>query len=151
MMNVVSTSRSIFGGYIAVFVLITGCFSQSGVDRQFLSGKVTFDGQPLPAGEIQFRPDFDKGNKGPGTYAKIVDGRFQTPDSKGVVPGPTVVTVSGFDGIPYEYQDGGETIVEKRGRPVFSKYRIDLEIPAGVNEIDLEIPGSASSTIKGKK
>lgn len=125
-----------------------GCSSQPDLGRQALSGKVNFNGQPLPVGEIQFRPDFDKGNQGPGTHAMIANGSYETPSGKGIIPGPTIVTIVGFDGVPYEYQDGGETIVEKRGRAVFTNYRKDIDIPKGAAQVDFDVPASATPTRK---
>lgn len=148
MSNNQKTSGLVVTGFGVFLTLAAGCSSQPDLGRETLRGNVTFNGQPLPVGEIQFRPDFDRGNQGPGTIAKIVDGTYQTPEQKGIIPGPMVVTISGFDGIPYEYKDGGETIVEKRGKPIFTNYRTNVEIPKGSNEFDISIPQSAAT---GKK
>src|SRR4051812_49598476 len=65
-----------------------------------LSGKVTFKGQPVPAGFITFQAD-----QGPVKSAEIRDGVYDTSKSAdpGVIPGPTTIRITGFDGkkLPY--------------------------------------------------
>jgi hypothetical protein len=53
-----------------------GC--SSGPAVQHLSGKVTFNQQPVPAGRVFFLPDPTKANTGPGGFAEIKDGVFNT-------------------------------------------------------------------------
>ena len=48
-----------------------------------LSGTVTFDGQPVPEGEIILSPDTTRGNQGPGVMARISNGKYATPDERG--------------------------------------------------------------------
>ncbi len=61
---------------------ILGCGS-SGRERVIVSGKVSFNGQPVKTGQIRFFPDTQVDSPTSGAY--IVDGRY-TADSKGGVP-----------------------------------------------------------------
>src|SRR5204862_378695 len=65
-----------------------------GESRVEVSGEVTFDGKPVPAGRIYFNPDFTKGNDGPQGYADIKDGKFDTRNKgKGACGGPTIAVI----------------------------------------------------------
>ncbi len=49
-----------------------GCSSQDGPVRYTLSGTITMpDGKPVPAGEINFEPDGQAGNKGPPRWLRF--------------------------------------------------------------------------------
>lgn len=78
---------------------LVGC-SQSEPDRFRISGEATFDGQPIPYGDVLFTPDGAKGNSGPQGIAQIRDGRYDTAAAggKGIAGGPTVVRVTGLTG-----------------------------------------------------
>jgi len=72
----------------AVLVLTTclGC----GNKTKTLTGKITFDGNPLDQGQITFEP------KGPGkmSVAQIVEGTYTLPDKFGLTPGDYVVRIT---------------------------------------------------------
>lgn len=88
--------------------LVNGCGSPSGPARYAVSGKVTYQGMPVPVGEIIFRPDAEAGNEGPGSVATIRDGAYTTESGKGLVGGPYVVEIVGFDGVSVaEATEGG--------------------------------------------
>src|SRR5947207_3360144 len=76
--------------------LLIGCFAENGPTRYRISGTVTFNGQPVPHGEILFTPDSSQGNSGPQGIATIQDGRYDTDGSRapGVAGGPTIVQVT---------------------------------------------------------
>lgn len=61
-----------------------------------VSGTVTFKGKPVPSGEIRLTPDSSQGNKGPMISMLIVDGKYQTPEDKGVIGGPYQVRIMGY-------------------------------------------------------
>lgn len=44
---------------------VVGCGSNDAPDRFHISGKVTFAGEPVPAGQIIFEPDASQQNSGP--------------------------------------------------------------------------------------
>lgn len=110
-----------------------GCSSrQTGPPRFTVSGQVTFDGKPVPAGRIAFEPDVAAGNSGPGGYGSIIDGHFSTFARMGAVSGPQTVRITGFDGIP-----AGELV---EGKPLFPEYSTTVELPAEAATIDFEVP-----------
>jgi len=86
---------------------LSGCGGgESGPERYQVSGSVTFNGSPVPYGNVQFQPDLGKGNSGPAGYATIIDGKYSTADGgKGVVPGPHQVIIIGMKGPPQEVTD----------------------------------------------
>src|SRR5688572_598759 len=113
-------TTSLLIGICAAFA--SGC--SSGPATFELSGTVTFNGQPVPAGRIDFFPDFAQGNDGPQGYAFIKDGAFDTrKGGKGHAGGPMVVKIEGFDGKtdnPAHF-----------GVPIFPVYELNRELPRG--------------------
>lgn len=99
-----------FASSAAIF---TGC--SSGDRNLEVSGTVTFKGTPVPMGTILFEPDAAKGNKGRGVMAEIKDGAYRSRPGQGVVGGPHVVRIVGFDG---KGDARGESM---RGSPLFSE------------------------------
>jgi hypothetical protein len=70
-----------------VLLAILGCSKQ---DRTAVSGTVTFDGQPLPAGQIVFEPT-SAGRLG---IAQIANGSYSMPAAQGPTPGKYVVRIT---------------------------------------------------------
>jgi hypothetical protein len=76
---------------------IAGCGSGDGLDRKLISGTVTCDGKPLPAGSILFEPDtYQSGTAVGGT---ILDGSFTIAQRDGPVPGSYKVRIYMSSGI----------------------------------------------------
>ena len=122
---------------IALALLVpAGCGSDGGPPRYDLSGEVTYDGLPLPAGYIVFAPDQAQGNSGPGAQADIKDGRYQTPAGQGTIGGPHQVTISGFDG--QAFQDG--PVTNPMGKPLFSSYQVKADLPKEQGTRDFAVP-----------
>ena len=66
--------------------LLAGCgAARNELDRQAVSGTVTCDGKPIPAGAILFEPDTYQ--SGTATGATIRDGSFSIQSRQGPVPG----------------------------------------------------------------
>ncbi len=87
---------------------------------------------PVPVGEVIFRPDSEQGNEGPGSVARIREGRYQTEAGKGVVGGPYVVEIVGFDGIAStESTDGGV---------LFGPVILQLTLPDSASTQDFRLP-----------
>lgn len=109
---------------------LAGCGGRGDETRRFdLSGAVTFDGRPVPAGTILFEPDSSQGNKGPAGFAKIADGRFNTAASgKGTIGGPHVVRITGSD-----------------KATLFSDYVTQADLPKEKSTKDFEVPASAKA------
>ena len=69
---------------------LPGCGGSS--DRRSLCGTVTFDGEPLPEGSIEFIPA--PGTKGPVAGGKITDGKFTVDSNKGTFDGTFRVEIT---------------------------------------------------------
>jgi hypothetical protein len=125
---------------LALLFLLSGC-SNEAPDRFDVSGAVTFNGQPVPAGQVVFSPDLSKGNDGPQGYADIKDGRYDTSETESGAPsGAVVVRIEGFDGQvqpewPY-------------GKPLFLGYQVEAELPRESFQKDFDVPASASASAK---
>ena len=73
-------------GLAAVCAGFLGCAGASdGLPRQAVSGTVTFDGQPLAEGRIQFEPASAEAMTPAG--GEIKDGRYSIPRDQGPTPG----------------------------------------------------------------
>jgi hypothetical protein len=123
-----------------VLLIAGGCGSQKKVGQ--LSGTVTFKGQPVPAGFISFMPDAAKGGMGSVKVAQIKDGKYDTSLSSdpGVVPGPSLIRIAGFDGkvVPLWAQ----------GKQIFNIYELRDTVPEGTGTRDFEVPASAANNLK---
>jgi len=124
----------LLGLLIAGAIVAAGC--TSGEPIYDLSGAVTYQGKPVPAGSIVFEPDGSKGNKGPAGYAKIKAGRYDTreEDGKGTVGGPHHVRILGLDGVPR-----GELL---NGTPLFPEYTTSADLPKADGTQDFDVPAS---------
>ena len=121
---------------LVVHVALLGCGRSDGPRRYEVSGRVTFQGEPVPVGLVQFVPDTSQDNHGPATSAAIEDGRFRTPRGKGIVGGPHVVIVTGSDGVPFDSPEG----IQSRGKALFPAYRHSIVLPHESSEQDFEVP-----------
>src|SRR3954469_18289896 len=87
------------GGLLLAGCLLAGACSDAGSGRYHLSGNVTFDGKPVPAGKIYFHADIPRGNSGPPAFADINQGAYDTrKGGSGGQGGPVLVAIEGFDG-----------------------------------------------------
>lgn len=121
---------------------IAGCSSSDeGPTKYQLSGKVTFQGKPVPKGQITFAPDNASGNRGPGSGAPIVDGHFETPPGKGQIGGAHQVRVVGYDGVPTSME--GETLPD--GTPLFPPYETVIDLPKEDGTYDIKVPAAGAT------
>lgn len=121
--------------------LALGC---GGDKTSRVSGKVTFKGQPVPAGKVFFIPDAAKGNKGTTGYADIKDGAYDTgaAGGQGSVAGPVSIVVEGIDPAG---PDKGEKSEDVTTKALFPKYEIKFEMPAGGTTKDIDVPTPAEA------
>jgi hypothetical protein len=122
-----------------LLVLVAGCSSGEQKKAQ-LSGKVLFNGKPVPAGFISFMPNSSKGNTGAATVAAIKDGLYDTARSpqSGIKPGPNVITIQGFDGKPLPNFPNGKQI--------FNPFERREDLAEGTK--DFSVPASAAENLK---
>jgi len=107
-----------------------------------LSGKVTFKGQPVPAGYITFMPDVGNGNRGTTKLIRIKDGVYdssQEPPDQSLTPGAYQVRIAGFDGqvLPRFNQ----------GKQIFNPVEESLVVPDKTTTKDFTIPDSAGQNV----
>jgi len=124
----------------ALALTASGC--QDGLKRVRVSGSVTFQGKPVPYGNVVFEPDKSKGNSGPQGYATIKDGRFDTGLAGGTAPtsGPQVIAIEGYPEL------GNED--PKKGRLVFN-HRTSADLTGKEMTLDFDVPASAGRRLGG--
>jgi hypothetical protein len=107
---------------LPILVHTTGC-GESGPKVYHVSGSVSYEGQPVPAGTVLFQPDASQGCNGPAGLASIHGGEYDTAkeDGKGVVGGPHLIRIVGLDGKPAE--------MAPEGAPLFPDYTTTLDLP----------------------
>lgn len=116
--------------------VMTGCEQKvEGPERFARSGTITYMGNPVPIGELQFSPDTQKGNSGPGAIAKIKDGHYQTYPGKGTVGGPMRIRLTGLDGKPVKVGDE----VEEDGTLLFDSFEVEVDLPAESSTWDYDV------------
>jgi hypothetical protein len=124
----------------AVLLLAAGCSSKPTPAQ--LSGKVTFKGQPVPAGYISFTPDVGAGGLGQIKVLQIKDGVYDSSKESepGINPGPYLIRIAGFDGkrIPLYGQ----------GKQIFNPVDDTFTVPEGTSTKDFVIPDSAGENVK---
>lgn len=125
--------RSASGWAVVVVALVAlvGC-SRQPPGRYEISGMVSFDGKPVPLGQVSFEPDPTQGNRGPQAVAPIENGRYRTQPRKGAVAGPVRITVMGYDGL-----SKGETPF---GTPLFKRFTTEQALPAESSTLDIVVP-----------
>ena len=124
--------------FLACCLIATAGCGRGGVERHSLSGKVTYQGQPVPAGRIIFEPDASKGNDGPQGVASITDGYYSTDKfGRGAISGALIVRIAGFDKMPQRSDEGQEGA---SARPLFPIYTTQIELAKEDSSFDFEIP-----------
>jgi beta-glucanase (GH16 family) len=85
---------SLLLGCALVAVCLGGCRGDRGPERVVVSGKVTYQGKPLPQGMIRFVPA--QTSTGPTAGASIVDGNYSVDSHGGVPVGTHTVQIEGY-------------------------------------------------------
>lgn len=112
-----------------ILTVSCGCSSKSdGPERFQLEGAVTVKGKPVRDGQIFFSPNNSRGNSGPGAVAFISDGRYSTPADHGVVGGPYIAEIVGYD------QDFDPSSDAEPPVSINTKVEVDLPKKAGTHD-----------------
>lgn len=127
--------------FSAVALVLFGCDKPARTVAH-LSGTVTFKGQPVPEGFINFIPEITGGNTGEVKAFEIKDGVYNTEQggSPGIYPGANKIMISGFDG-------KGKKLWPK-GVQIFNPIEENLAVAAGTNKKDFVVPESAGQNVK---
>lgn len=124
-------------------VLVAGCADSvdRGPQRHAVTGTITFRGQPLDQGAIQFAPAGPAGKHGGG--AIIDDGSYAIPVEKGLPAGTYKVMIfSADEGDPVPGEAPGESPVSAERIPPEFNVRSDKTVeitPDGENKFDFSI------------
>lgn len=120
-------------------LLFTGCGQDRHSDGVILSGQVSFDGMPVPAGIIKFEPDASRGGKGQAVYTRIYDGEYL--NSKPVSQGAHIVTISGYDGTSEVNESEG--FESKLTTPIFNPFSKAILVESSQPSQSFDVPASA--------
>jgi hypothetical protein len=114
---------------------VLGCGDSNEPKRNKVSGKVTYDGQPIVFGDVVITPDGAKKNSGAQGFANIRDGVYDTSASggKGYGGGPAIIRVTGFD------KQGGKLLCEQ-------EFQVDLPTGDATHDIAVPAKGKAKET-----
>lgn len=77
--------RKIASIAILLASFLSGCGRRDGIERVYLTGEVTYGGQPLEVGQIRFVPI--DGTDAPVTIERFEGGKYETATSQGVPVG----------------------------------------------------------------
>lgn len=116
-------------------ITLFGC--ERGPALFHMSGRVTYEGKPVPEGTIVFEPDASQGNRGAAGMARILAGAYDTrrPPGRGTIAGPHIVRITGVDRVEGG-RLGGEVAV---GRPLFANWSTTEDLPAADGTRDFAI------------
>ena len=127
--------------------MIVGC-RPSGLDTQPVSGKVTFDGQPIPEGRIQFR---GTGSDQRAFSAEIKDGQYQMEAMAGKVR----VEVTASRPVPGKFDESnpgekvpvGEMYIPARYN---SQSELTADVTSGTNELNFDLTSGEAGQPAGE-
>ena len=102
-----------------------------------VSGNVTYAGQPLAVGAVQFQPvDETVASVAPFTMAAVVGGRYETPRNRGVGAGPYIARV-----LPCDVTAGAPP----PGAVQFFPDELRVELPDERCEVNIDVPEGGGS------
>lgn len=117
----------------ALAVLTLGSCGPSGPARYEISGKITYAGKAIPAGTIRFEPQQGPITRETAPEIEFFDGHYRLPASSGIVGGPHIVYITGFD--------GKGTSESPRGAPLFRHtYTEKVDLPKETATRDFTVP-----------
>lgn len=138
-------SRRLLTGFVCLFVVLAGCRKYEGPQRFPLSGRVTYDGEPIDLGSISFLP-LDENQRVSG--GPIVDGNYSVPEVQGAFAGKHRIEIRWqkrtgkkisypygdeevrAEGLPPEYHQESTLTVEVSA----SQTRFDFDLKSGKND-----------------
>lgn len=126
---------NLWTGVCALFFALSlvGCGGNDGPKRYRVTGTITFKGEPVPVGYIQFIPE--PPSRGPEGFAEVLDGKFSTNNyGRGVIGGPHKVVIEGSSG--GELNEDGE---RPMGEKLFDNYETTHNFEEENAEVDFDV------------
>jgi hypothetical protein len=122
---------------VGMGVFASGC-TGDGIVRHQVSGKVTFQGQPVNDGAIILEPDASIGKIAPTSFARIENGSFRTTRAEGPTTGKYKLRIMGYDKSKMKKDAAVGEIVDLP--ELFPEYAIDIDVPVKGGHLDIEVP-----------
>ena len=114
--------------------LMAGCSGGDGIDRVTVSGKVTFDGQPVSEGQIRFAPK--PGTTAPVSIAAIENGLYSFDGYKGVPVGSHLVEIRAYNpDEPAPRNPGEKSRTQLIPEKYNSKSELDITVSSGSGSV----------------
>lgn len=132
------TGLLLFGSLLGIGI---GCSGESSGPVVQLSGSVTYNGSPVPAGYISFSPlSTQKGASV--VVSQIKDGVYDTASlpQKGFYPGEVNIQIAGYNGKAEKFFP--------QGKQIFNPYSLKDSFNAGVLKKNFEVPASAGKNVR---
>ncbi len=128
--------KLLLGVALCLLALTAGGCGSATSGRLKMKGQVSFEGKPVPAGQIFFRSKGEQPIHGAGI---IKDGAYQTagPDF-GPIAGPQEVRIQIFDGKPEESMKG----INPHGNPLAPDQEVAIDLAPGTTTFDFVLPGN---------
>jgi hypothetical protein len=125
---------------VVALAIAAGCSKKP--EPSQLSGKVTFKGQPVPAGYISFTPDVAAGGLGQVKNLQIKDGMYDSAKEAepGINPGAYEIRIAGFNGKKEPFFG--------QGKQIFNPIQDKFTVPTGTTTKDFVVPDSAGENVK---
>lgn len=140
------------GWFLATLPFVpTGC-GDGGPQRYHISGSISLEGKPVPAGAISFIPvGQSETPRGPG-FCRFIDGHYESRSGRSPGSGPYRVLIDGYDGVPFEVKLGEDTEEHPMGKPIFLTHIVEVDLPAENGGVfDFEVPTSKSSQLRARR
>lgn len=121
--------------------LLPGCGAGNAPERASIQGQVTFDGEPVEEGSIQFVPE--QGVVGKPVATQISQGKYELSGDKGPAVGKNKVVIQATRKTGKQVKDIMGEMVEERESYIPPKYNeqseLFIEIKSGSNTEDFSL------------
>lgn len=127
-------------GLLLVCVLLAGCHSQSykGARRYPLTGKITYDGEVVDAGNISFLPESGEQRVSGGV---ITDGTYSVSEADGANAGPYKVEIQWHKKTGRQFRDATLNMMldERKPLEIHGKSELKVEVSPTATHFDFDL------------
>lgn len=127
-------------GIAVALLALAGCSKDSTEQRYAVTGQVSYQGKPVPQGEVAFEPDATKGETGRASLSPITNGKYEIPAKYGVRPAAYVMRVTGYS----QGESSGASQVDGGFEELFPLFTQEVTFPDKNMTLDIEIPEATS-------